>query len=192
MSFLSSDGKKLDPKTFKTEYIVSVLVDITNKVADMPPSKLKTQLQRDRRKLFKILVDRGVVKRKSKSKSKKSRSRSRSKSQKGGGHNVKHYTWSKLDTKNSINRIKSKLNKLGYKGNDILEYILDGNVRADKKSYRSKRKLDVFIEKNIRVQLYNLNGNDFIQVWGTSPKLKVQVYKKIKLSGSKWENDLKN
>lgn len=180
MSFISSEGKKLDPKTFKTEYIVSVLVDITNKVADMPPSKLKTQLQRDRRKLFKILVDRGVIK-------KKSRSRSRSKSQKGGGHNIKHYTWSKLDTKNSINRIKSELNKLGYKGNDIIEYILDGNVRAEKRSYRSKRNLDVFIEKNIKVQLYNLNGNDYIQVWGTSPKLKVMVYKKIKLSGSKWE-----
>lgn len=185
MSFVSSDGKKLDPKTFKTEYIVSVLVDITNKVADMPPSKLKTQLQRDRRKLFKILVDRGVVKKKSKSRS-RSRSKGKKRSQKGG-RNIKHYTWSKLDTKNSINRIKSKLNKLGYKGHDILEYILDGNVRADKNSYRSKRKLDVFIENNIRVQLYNLNGNDFIQVWGTSPKLKVLVSKKIKLSGSKWE-----
>lgn len=99
MSFVSSDGKKLDPKTFKTKYIVSVLVDITNKVADMPPSKLRTQLQRDRRKLFKILVDRGVVK-KSRSRSKRKKSRSKSKSQKGGGHNIKHYTWSKLDTKN--------------------------------------------------------------------------------------------
>ena len=178
MSFVSSDGKKLDPKTFKTEYIVSVLVDITNKVSDMPPSKLRTQLQRDRRKLFKILVDRGVVKKKS---------RSRSKSQKGGGHTTKHYTWSNLDTKNSVNRIKSKLNTLGYRGNDIIKYIFNGNVRAEKRSYKSKRKLDVFIEKNFRVHLYNLNGNDYIQVWGTSPKLKVQVYKKIKLNDSKWE-----
>ncbi len=49
--------------------------------------------------------------------------------------------WALLDTKGGFSKMKTVLNKYGFDGADILDYIEDGNVRAEKKSYRKNMKL---------------------------------------------------
>jgi len=92
----------------------------------------------------------------------------------------KSIKWALLDTKGGFSKMKTVLNKHGFDGADILEYIEDGNVRAEKKSYRKNVK-NVFIEDKIGVNFYEKNGNYYLKVWGISPKIPYMVYKNMKL-----------